>query len=159
MGVSIEELAIQRPAVAAEVTRIALSAYALEARLIGREDFPPLRRTVTDYAHASTRFFGSLLDGELASVIEVDASGADAIEICSLVTCPEQLRKGMARELLRHVADLFGNRGLTVSTATANTPALCLYASFGFRETSRWTSPDGFELVALERAPAPGATV
>ena len=155
---SIEELLIHRPGVAAEVARIALSAYALEARLIGREDFPPLRRTETDVAGASTRFFGFLLDGELTSVVEVDASGSGDVEICSLVTAPAHFRRGMARDLLRHVATVFGDRGLHVSTATANTPALCLYASFGFREQRRWTSPDGFQLVTLTRPPAVGAT-
>jgi ribosomal protein S18 acetylase RimI-like enzyme len=143
--------------VAAEVARVARSAYRVEAGLIGRDDFPPLGRTEGDVAGAGTRFFGVLRDGAVAAVVEVDASEPDAVEICSLVTAPAHMRAGLARGLMRYVVGTFGSRDLTVSTATANAPALELYSSFGFRETRRWSTPDGFALVTLVR-PADAAS-
>ena len=147
----IVELDIEDPAVAVEVATVWRSAYQVEAQLIGRPDFPPLRRTEGDIAQASTTFLGVRARDGIAAFVEVDASGSGPVEICSLVTAPEHTRRGLARRLLRHVIASSGDREIVVSTSRVNLPVLDLYTSLRFKEQRTWTTTDGFDLVSLAR--------
>ena len=158
MTCAVVELDVRDPAVASEMAGVWRSAYEVEARLIGRPDFPPLRRSEHDIAQASTTFFGMLVSGEIAAFVEIEVSGEGPVEIYGLVTAPEHSRRGLARRLLQQVVARCGDRELVVSTSKENLPALTLFRSLGFREQRQWTTEDGFELVSLTRLPAPPGT-
>ncbi|HEY5549576.1 MAG TPA: GNAT family N-acetyltransferase [Coriobacteriia bacterium] len=139
------------PAVAEAILEVQLSAYVLEARLIGATRFPPLERIVIDILHSNEVFVGAEVDGELAGVLSHEAGPeAGCRDITSLAVAPRWHRSGIATKLLAEVLGESAERVIEVSTATANAPALGLYARFGFVEESRCVKgPEPVEIVHL----------
>lgn len=137
-----------RPDAAAEIHRVMMAAYEVEAGLLGVADFFPLRRTVAQILSAESLFFGAFSDGRLAAAAEIEAE-ADPVNIASLVVAPDHFRKGLATTLLRSILSLYQDRNLTVSTGVLNRPALLLYEKLGFRERRRWSTHDGIPMVTL----------
>jgi len=146
----IEVLDPGAEAVAIRIHQLFQQAYRLEARLIGAEDFPPLRRTVAQIRSAATHFNGIRIEAELVALVEYHRAD-NRLCIDSLVVQPEYLRRGLAGRLL---ADLLGSPGwrtAEVETAAANRPAIQLYRRFGFRETQHWHVERNLEMVRLTR--------
>lgn len=134
------------------VHAVQMAAYEQEAALLGVQDFVPLRRSVDDLMRESARFTVARVDGSVVGAIGVDTR-QEAVNIDSLVVLPEHQRRGIARRLLEHVIDEYGARAITVQTGAANTPALGLYARYGFVEIDRWRSgEEELEIVRLRRA-------
>jgi GNAT superfamily N-acetyltransferase len=138
--------------VAAAIRDVMALAYRVEAGMIEVDDFLPLHRTAEQIAGAGTMFFGVDVGGTLAAVVELEDEGSDRRCTCSLATRPDRFREGLATLLLQHLIEVVGSVELTVSTAVRNEPALRLYGAEGFRERSRWTTPDGIPMVTLVRA-------
>jgi GNAT superfamily N-acetyltransferase len=139
--------------VAADIRDLMREAYLVEADLLGVEDFVPLRRSVEDIASSPSRFLGVFVDGDLAAVAELDETRPEAVNLDALVVRPREFRTGLATALLRSILAAAHGRPVTVSTATDNTPALRLYAGFGFVTTRSWMTPDGIDMVTLANVP------
>jgi GNAT superfamily N-acetyltransferase len=125
-------------------------AYQREARLIGFERLPPLVETFQDFLekpeHWVSAHFGSEFRGGLAYEV-----GANKISISKLFVCPKHFRETIGRTLLTSLLNRFKQMAFEVQTAQRNHPALKLYASCGFRETNRFLSKEGLELIKLHR--------
>ncbi len=141
----VERLQQQDPSVAKEIHAVQMAAYAQEAELIGAKDFPPLNTTLDDILQSDEHFFGITDEGALLAVISLCE-----MNICSLVVLPSHQRKGLASCLLRFAIEQGAE--LTVMTAVKNTPALALYALFGFADYQRcFKGQEALELVFLRR--------
>lgn len=132
--------------VAARVVAIQRTAYRLEADLIGFDGIPGLAEEVEDVRGRSIQWLGSHEDDELVGLIGWTVTGTHC-DIDRLAVDPAHHRRGHARAL---VASLLVHDRLTVSTGAANTPALRLYESLGFR-TVRTEDLPGVTIVHLER--------
>jgi len=138
------------PEQAATICEVLVAAYTVEARLIGVTDFAPLRRTAEDIAAAPSTFFGSSADGRLVAVAELEELGKEAVNIASFAVLPAVFRRGIGLRLLRHVLEAVGSARVTVSTASANQPAIALYEKEGFAISRRWEI-EGIDMVTLAR--------
>ncbi len=123
--------------------------YAVEAELLKADDFPPLRRTVTDFLGSDTSFFGYWEDTALAAVIEIDATPT-SFHICSLVVDPAYFRLGIAKKLLTFMFQLLEGNTITVETGLANTPAVSLYEGFGFKKVKEYDTSHGIRKVRFK---------
>jgi ribosomal protein S18 acetylase RimI-like enzyme len=124
-------------------------AYQVEANLLGRDDFPPLRVSLSALTTRPGTFYGLVEEGRLVGAIEVEEVGAKARQISALVVEPDCVRRGLGRRLVNFVLEDAPGRVL-VSTSAANTPALALYGSVGFRKTKTFVSSEGITLCSLE---------
>lgn len=143
------------PAVAAEIRRVMVAGYRVEAALLGVEDFVPLRRTAAAIAAAPARFLGAFVPDRLAAVAEIETAPVGPTNIASLVVHPEHFRKGLGTALVREVVATHGGGEITVSTGIRNQPALLLYARLGFRDHRRWRTDDGIPMITLIREAGP----
>lgn len=135
------------------ITDLLVSAYRVEANLIGVQDFPPLHRTQADILASQSDFQGVLEGGErLLAVVETEPRDS-VLQIASLCVSPQRFRGGLASGLVAGVlADAqVSGRPVVVTTARANGPALALYQKFGFQMTAARRSPEGIELIDLEK--------
>lgn len=127
------------PATAHRVVEIQLSAYAVEAELIGFNGIPQLSETADDVATmAHMDWRGIMADGQLAGIIAWESVAEDnpapdgagtLLDIDRLAIDPAFARRGFGRQLVQAVPT---GRPTIVSTGTANTPARNLYLSEGF---------------------------
>ncbi|MCX7207100.1 MAG: GNAT family N-acetyltransferase [Proteobacteria bacterium] len=141
----VERLQQRDSSVAKEIHAVQMAAYAQEAELIGAKYFPPLNTTFDDILQSDEHFFGIADEGVLLAVISLCE-----MDICSLVVAPGHQRKGLATCLLSFAIEQ--SVELTVMTAVKNTPALALYAAFGFAEYQRYfKGSEALELVFLRR--------
>lgn len=124
-------------------------AYQAEASLIGMDDFPPLRISLPALATRPGTFHGIFEEGRLVGAIEVEAPASKARLISALVIEPDCARRGLGRRLVTFVLE-DAPASVVVSTSAANTPALALYRSVGFRQTGTFLSPEGIALCSLE---------
>lgn len=141
------------PEVAEQIRALLFAAYTVEAELIGAADFPPLRRTAEHIARCGSTFFGWFADDALVAVAEVEQEPGAPPHIAGFAVHPSAFRRGHGAALLRHVLESLGPGPVTVSTASANEPAIRLYEAHGFRIVRSWSTPDGFDLVTLARDP------
>lgn len=137
---------------AGSIAEVLAAGYATEAQIIDARDFPPLRRNAADIETSAGAFRG-LLDGErLLAVVETEARPG-YVEIASLCVVPAAFRRGCASRLLEDVLSQAERSASVValSTAKSNSPALALYRKFGFQVVASRRSPEGIELVDLEK--------
>ena len=111
--------------------------------------FPPCCAAVERFKRRNPSFFGIRREAELRAVIELEQQPG-AILIASLVVDPDYFRHGLACLLLEHLMSVFPDRALRVETATANLPAMALYASLGFVERGEYAKTDGLRMSRLE---------
>lgn len=122
--------------------------YAVEARLLKHDDFPPLKRTVSDIQHSKTTFYGSFIEDQLCAVMELEIY-ENHIHIRSLTVAPEFFRKGIGYRLLCFVRDAFQVDLLTVETGHDNFPAVNFYLNFGFKKNNIWMTEVGIEKISF----------
>jgi ribosomal protein S18 acetylase RimI-like enzyme len=134
--------------VAIQIHDVFQLSYKVEARLVGVDDFPPLRRKASLIQSSSSQFLGQRIDGDLAAVVEFSESGEE-LSIDSLVVHPQYFRRGLASQLLQSLLARIPWKIADVDTAAANKPAIELYRKFGFSESRRWETADGIEKVKL----------
>ncbi len=137
--------------VALKVYTIFQRAYRVEADLLGIEfeDFPPLRRGLTQIMATESDFYGYWQDERLTAVTEIERTEAQHIHIASLVVDPDFFRQGLGSRLLVEVLDLLDWNKVTVDTAVANIPAIQLYKKLGFAPLKQWYTPDHIPMITL----------
>ena len=149
---SVEILPHRDPAVANQIHELLQAAYKVEGRLLGLDDFPPLRRTRWQILGAPGCFYGYLENGALLGVAEIEFEDDSRVaDIASFVVAPASFRRGVGQDLVRRVLrEMKGVvTAVTVSTATANAPALGLYRKCGFRFQNNWQHDADIAMVTL----------
>ncbi|GAA1589461.1 hypothetical protein GCM10009789_48900 [Kribbella sancticallisti] len=147
----IRALDLADPETAKRLLVIQHLAYAVEAELIGFDGIPPLQEDLAGLM-ASTEYWFGRYDGDvLVGAIAYELPDADTVEISRLVIDPTHARRGHARALLNHL-DAAEPRPISlVSTGSLNTPAVNLYLSHGYTETTRITIAPGVQLTHFQR--------
>jgi ribosomal protein S18 acetylase RimI-like enzyme len=119
--------------IAQQIHDVQIAAYTQEAGLIGVTRFPPLERTVADLLQAQEEFLGAFDDERLVGALSFCPDGEGrGVNIASLTVQPKHQRLGVGHALVQAATELHGLSEMTVQTAAANSPALALYAKFGF---------------------------
>ena len=142
---SIARLDITEPGVAERVVELQRSAYAVEAELIGFDGIPPLHESASDVISLSIEWVGAFEDGTLVGGIGYRDRATER-DIDRLFVDPALARRGIGRALVNAV---LGVARVTVSTGTANPPALALYESLGFQRQGITEIAPGITVTSL----------
>ena len=118
--------------IAEEIRAIFQASYAVEAEILKAVDFPPLKRTVSQFVNSNSEFYAFSIIKNIAGIIEID-SHDDLTHIQSLVVDPKYFRKGIGRQLVQFTLDTYRSKLFTVETGTDNQPAIKLYENLGFQ--------------------------
>ena len=127
------------------------SAYAVEAELIGFSGIPPLQEDLAGLMASTEYWLGRFADDVLVGAVAYEFPDAETVEITRLVIDPAYARQGHARALLDHLDALEPRPTSHVSTGTLNTPAVTLYLSRNYQETSRTTVAPGVQVTNFTR--------
>lgn len=138
----------QESSVAKQIYQTFQVSYAVEAGLLGSNDFPPLKRTVKNIIDSKTSFYGYLKKDVLMAVMEIQSSRTQ-IHIQSLTVDPAYFRQGIGNSLLNFAIDSLPSKTYTVETGLGNTPAIRLYENFGFIRQKIWMTEVGIEKIAF----------
>jgi len=138
-----------------EISRVFISAYTVEAELLGVRSFPPLARDKSNILSSRNYFMGAVSEVGLVGVIELEERAPTISEtvIASLAVAPSHFRQGVGKALIRMAMEEKGG-GFQVTTAAMNHPAIDLYTTQGFDITRRFSTPDGFDMVELTFKPS-----
>jgi len=135
---------------AEEIRAIFQVSYAVEAKILKAVDFPPLKRTVSQFVNSNSEFYAFYIINNIAGIIEID-SHDDLTHIQSLVVDPKYFRKGIGRKLVQFTLDTYKSKLFTVETGTDNEPAIKLYENLGFQELKQWNTNHGIRKVRFEK--------
>ncbi|MCS7479604.1 GNAT family N-acetyltransferase [Umezawaea endophytica] len=124
------------------------AAYAVEADLIGFDGIPPLHETLDDLRACGETFLGT---EDLTGAVSWLRPDDGTLDICRLVVHPRAHRTGVARALLDALDRREPAETTTVSTGTANLPAMTLYRRRGFVPTGLRDLAPGVTLTLLTR--------
>ncbi|WP_405239733.1 GNAT family N-acetyltransferase [Lentisalinibacter orientalis] len=134
--------------VASQIHALFRRSYTVEARLIGAEDFPPLRRSAQQIRSSSGAFLGAREGSDLVAAVEYAVDGPH-LDIRNLAVDPRCFRQGRGTRLLQALLERTDWRTATVETAAGNLPAVALYEKIGFSVSGRWTTAEGIEKIGL----------
>ncbi|MCP5106781.1 MAG: GNAT family N-acetyltransferase [bacterium] len=148
-NVNLRKLNHRREAMALQIHRLSQSAYQIEAELLGVTEFPPLNRTVDDILNSSSQFFGCTKNNDLVAAVEIENTGHHHIHIAGLVVSPDCFRQGLGRRLVLWTLEQIKWKVATVSTDSANIPAIRLYEKLGFQKSSQRRLDENFTIVTL----------
>lgn len=137
--------------VAAQIHALFQRSYEVEARLIGAEDFPPLRRTTQQIRSSPGAYLGARKSFDLVAAVEYAIDGSH-LDIESLAVDSGHFRQGWGTRLLQALLERAEWRTATAETAAGNLPAVALYEKTGFSLSRRWTTGEGIEKVGLSRS-------
>jgi len=135
---------------AEEIRAIFQVSYAVEAKMLKAVDFPPLKRTVSQFLNSNSEFYAYYLIENIAGVIEIE-SDKDLTHIQSLVVYPKYFRSGIGRKLVQFILDNYKAKIFTVETGIDNHPAIKLYKSLGFQEQEQWDTNHRVRKVRFEK--------
>ena len=133
-----------------EIQDIFQASYAVEAEILKAIDFPPLKRTISQFLNSNSEFYAYYLTQNMAGVIEIE-SNKDLTHIQSLVVYPRYFRRGIGRRLIQFILDTYKSSSFTVETGLDNHPAIRLYKSFDFQEQYQWDTNHGVRKVKFEK--------
>ena len=136
--------------IAEEIRAIFQASYTVEAKMLKAVDFPPLKRTVSQFLKSDSEFYAYYLIENIAGVIEIE-NNEDLTHIQSLVIYPKYFRNGIGRKLVQFTLDTYKAKIVTVETGIDNHPAIKLYESFGFQEQEQWDTNHGVRKVRFEK--------
>ena len=136
--------------IAEEIRAIFQVSYTVEAGILKAVDFPPLKRTVSQFLNSNSEFYAYYLIKNIAGVIEIE-NHEDLTHIQSLVVYPKYFRNGIGSKLVQFILDTYKSRIFTVETGIDNHPAIKLYKSFGFQEQEQWDTDHGIRKVRFEK--------
>ncbi|MGD1892574.1 MAG: GNAT family N-acetyltransferase [Cyclobacteriaceae bacterium] len=146
----IKELHNNDLEIASQIYSVFQLSYAVEAKLLNANDFPPLRRSLESYLNSTNDFYGYFEKNELAGVIEVEIT-ANYVDINSLVVKPQFFRRGIGRKLLEFIFNRFNSNLYIVETGVKNKPATELYKKLGFKEIKQWDTDFGIRKILFEK--------
>jgi ribosomal protein S18 acetylase RimI-like enzyme len=145
----IRKLAFDTNEKALELLQLQMCAYRVEAELIGFDDIPPLKDTISSIREAKETFYGIYMGDELAGAISYETFGGE-VTICRVMVHPDHFRKGIASSLLQHVLKVEqAAERIYVSTGAKNEPAVRLYLTHDFREHARRVIGPDIELITF----------
>jgi ribosomal protein S18 acetylase RimI-like enzyme len=148
---AVRELNIGDRDNAAAVLACQQAGYLVEAGLMGFDGIPPLHETLDELVQCGEQFLGSYDQEGLAGVLSWKKLTDGTVDICRLVVAPRAFRRGHATVLLDALGVAESAERFTVSTGTANIPALALYRRHGFVSIgTREVGPD-VTVTLLER--------
>ena len=127
------------------------ASYAVEAALLQAIDFPPLKRTITDFLNSDTIFYAYYIENTIGGIIEVRHT-QESTHIQSLVVYPKYFRKGIGRKLVQFVLQTHMSLLFTVETGADNYPAIQLYKRLGFEQDSEFDTDHGIKKVSFKKA-------
>jgi len=136
--------------IAKEILDIFQSSYAVESKMLKAIDFPPLKRTISQFLNSNSEFYAYYLNQNIAGVIEIK-NNQDLTHIQSLVVYPKYFRKGIGRKLVQFILDTYKSSIFTVETGVENIPAVELYKSFDFKEKKQWDTDHGVIKVRFKK--------
>ena len=131
-----------------EIYSIFQASYKIEAELLQATDFPPLKRTISEFSNSNNSFYAYYIDKDMSGVIEVE-NNSESTHIQSLVVYPKYFRQGIAKQLVQFVLDSYTSKLFTVETGLNNTPAIKLYTSFDFEEIKQFNTNHGVRKIQL----------
>ena len=140
----------KRNQIALEIRRIFQASYAIEAKMLKAIDFPPLKRTISQFIDSNSEFYAYYMKQNIAGLIEI-SSNQSITHIQSLVVYPKYFRQGIGRELVMFVLDTYTSVNFTVETGLDNYPAIKLYISLGFKEQGQWDTDHGVRKVSFKK--------
>ena len=140
----------KRNTIAKEIREIFQASYTVEAKMLKAIDFPPLKRTISQFLNSNSEFYAYYLNQNIAGVIEIK-NNQDLTHIQSLVVYPKYFRKGIGRKLVQFILDTYKPSVFTVETGLDNYPAIKLYRSFDFEEQEQWDTSHGVRKVRFEK--------
>ena len=136
--------------IAEEIRAIFQVSYTVEAKMLKAVDFPPLKRTVSQFLNSNSEFYAYYLIKNIAGVIEIE-NHEDLTHIQSLVVYPKYFRNGIGRKLVQFILENYKSKIFTVETGIDNHPAIKLYKRYGFQEQERWNTNHGVRKVRFEK--------
>ena len=136
--------------IAEEIRAIFQASYTVEAKMLKAVDFPPLKRTVSQFLNSDSEFYAYYLIKNIAGVIEIE-NHEDLTHIQSLVVYPKYFRNGIGSKLVQFILGAYKSKIFTVETGIDNHPAIKLYKSFGFQEQEQWDTNHGVRKVRFEK--------
>ena len=137
-------------AVAQQLYELFQASYAVEAKLLGAVDFPPLKREADNLMASHNVFYGYFVGETLAAATEIN-QGPDTTHIQSLVVHPRFFRQGIGAALVTFILKTYSAKVFTVETGAANGPATQLYRKLGFRELYEYDTDHGIRKVRFEK--------
>jgi len=136
--------------IAEEIRAIFQVSYAVESDILKAVDFPPLKRTVSQFVNSHSEFYAFSIIKNIVGIIEID-SHDDLTHIQSLVVDPKHFRKGIGRKLVQFTLDTYRSKLFTVETGIDNQPAIKLYKRLGFQEIKQWDTNHGIRKIRFEK--------
>ena len=136
--------------IAEEIRAIFQVSYTVEAKILKAIDFPPLKRTVSQFLKSDSEFYAYYLTKNIAGVIEIK-NDEDLTHIQSLVVYPKYFRNRIGSKLVQFILDNYKAKIFTVETGIDNHPAIKLYKNFGFQEKKQWDTNHGVRKVRFEK--------
>ena len=136
--------------IAEEIRAIFQVSYIVEAKMLKAVDFPPLKRTVSQFLNSDSEFYAYYLIKNIAGVIEIE-NHKNLTHIQSLVVYPKYFRNGIGSKLVQFILDPYKAKIFTVETGIDNHPAIKLYKSFDFQEQEQWDTNHGVRKVRFEK--------
>ena len=136
--------------IAKEIRKIFQASYAIEAAMLKAIDFPPLKRTKSDFINSNSEFYAYYINQNIAGLIEVKNHN-NLTHIQSLVVYPKYFRQGIGRELVQFVLDTYKSIAFSVETGVDNHPAIELYISLGFQEEGQWDTNHGVRKIRFKK--------
>ena len=112
--------------IAEEIRAIFQVSYTVEADILRAVDFPPLKRTVSQFMNSNSEFYAYYLIKNIAGVIEIE-NDEGLTHIQSLVVYPKYFRNGIGSKLVQFILDTYKSKIFTVETGIDNHPAIKLY--------------------------------
>ena len=111
------------------------------ARLISYNWDPPDQNVIEYYKRVTPQtaeYFGSYVNGELVSVVELFPDISTNAGIYSLYTLPQHRGKGIGTNLMRHCLHHLQSKGFTSATLQAADDGLNIYKKLGFEPATRF---------------------
>jgi ribosomal protein S18 acetylase RimI-like enzyme len=140
----------KRNQIALEIRRIFQASYAIEAKMLKAIDFPPLKRTISQFIDSNSEFYAYYMKQNIAGLIEI-SSNQSITHIQSLVVYPKYFRQGIGKKLVMFVLDTYTSTDFTVETGIDNHPAIKLYISLGFEEQNQWDTNHGIRKIKFKK--------
>ena len=143
----IGEIDHHKEQIAQEILKIQLPAYGIEAELMDFFEIPQLHETASDIQN-SEEFFIGFQEEELMGVVSYKIAEG-LVDIHRLIVNPAYFRRGIGKRLVEYLLKRYKGYDFTVSTGTANKPAIALYQAFGFQEQRKVEVAPGIECTAF----------